>query len=86
MGHSTENPFVKPTVAICSGHKQVSSLVFRESRDLIGARTHQSLFGPSFGSHLVSRQIQHNVIDLLARALLLIAFVDFDDRNALRLV
>jgi hypothetical protein len=36
MGHSTEDPFIKPTMSVCSGHKQVSTRLLGEPHDLIG--------------------------------------------------
>jgi hypothetical protein len=35
---------------------------------------------------LVSRQVEHDIVDMLTRGFLLVVLADFDDRYALRLV
>ena len=56
-------------MTICPGHKQLSPFVLGELDNLIGARSYQARFDPTIGPHFVSRQVQHDIIDVMTRGL-----------------
>ena len=73
-------------MTVCPGHQQICPFVQSEADKLIRARATKLHFDPSFRLDPVSRQVVHDVIDMMARGFHLIARADFNDRHALRLV
>ena len=85
-GHSAEDPFVEPVVAVSPGHQQIGPFVLGQPDDLIRTRPMRLYFDPTFGLYPVLRQIANDVIDVMSRDVHLILPAYLHDGYAFRLV